>query len=374
MLKAIKYELRPTTEQKNQLNQAIGACRFIYNLALETKIAAYQSGKNVSCFDLMKQTTELKKECKWLNDVPSQSLQQAISNLDRAYSNFFRGNASFPTFKKKSNTGSFRIPIEVKIDYTNWKIQIPKYGWMDFNRDKIINGKVKQATVIKTASGRYFISVLFDTLTNPPKLKPIKDETAVGIDLGIKDFAILSSGVKVANPKHLIKVQKQLRREQRSLSRKKKGSKRRNRQRLVVAKVHEKVTNKRNDFQHKLSSEITNQNDTICLETLKVKNMVKNRKLSKHISDVSWSSFVTMLEYKAEWKGKNIIRIGAFEPSSKLCTCGKINNELKLSDRVWTCKHCGETHDRDILAACNIKRIGLRTPPNKRQREALACA
>lgn len=374
MFKSYKYELRPTEEQKAQLNQAIGSCRYVYNLALETKISAYQSGKNYSCFDLMKQLTELKKELIWLKETPSQSLQQSISNLDNAYTNFFKGRASFPSYKKKSNGGSFRIPIAVDVDFENWTIKLPKYGKVSFNRDRKFYGEVKQATVSKTATGRYFISILVDTLTNEAKLKPIKEETAIGIDLGIKHFAVLSNGVKIENPRHTLKVSKKLRIEQRSLSRKVKGSKRRNRQKLVVAKCHEKVKNKRNDFLHKLSSEITNQYDTICLETLNVSGMMKNKKLSKHIADVSWSEFVRQLEYKSSWKGVNVMRIGTFEPSSKMCSCGKINNELKLSQREWTCTHCNTTHDRDILAANNIKRFGLRTQPNKQQREAIACA
>jgi putative transposase len=374
MLKAYKYELRPTTEQKMQLNQAIGCCRFIYNLALETKNAAYQSGKRLSCFDLINQLPDLKKDLLWLKEVPAHSLQQAISNLDNAYTNFFKGRSKFPTFKKKSGRGSFRIPDAIKVDFDNWNVMLPKYGKIDFNRDRVFNGLVKQATVSKTPTGRYFISILVDTILKEPLLKPIKESTAVGIDLGIKHFAVLSDGRKVDNPRNTLLLSKQLRIAQRSLSRKKKGSKHRERQKLVVAKLHEKITNRRKDFLHKLSNEITNQYDTICLETLNISGMIKNKSLAKHISDASWSEFVRQLEYKAKWRGKNILRIGTFEPSSKMCSCGKINKELKLSDREWTCVHCNTTHDRDLLAANNIKRFGLRTPPNIRQREALVCA
>jgi putative transposase len=374
MLKAYKYELRPTQLQKQQLSNAMGSCRFIYNLALETKNTSYQAGKNVSCFDLMKQTTELKKDLLWLNDTPAQSLQQAISNLDNAFTNFFKGRAKFPKFKKKSAAQSFRIPIAVKVDFDNWNVTLPKYGKISFNRDRIFVGIVKQATVTKTPTNRYFINILVDNGIEKSKLKPIKEDTAIGIDVGIKHFATLSNGVKVANNKYLIKAQRQLRVEQRSFSRKKKGSKRRNRQRLVVAKLHEKIVNKRKDFLHKLSTEIVNQYDNIAIENLNISGMVKNHKLSKHIADCSWGTFETYLKYKADWYGKNILQIGQFEPSSKICSCGVINKELKLSDRNWTCKSCNTTHDRDILAAQNIKRFGLRTQPNKRQREAIACS
>lgn len=374
MLRAYKYELRPTNEQKDQLNQAVGGCRFVYNLALETKITAYQSGKSYTCFDLIKQLTELKKDLIWLNNLPAQSLQQAISNLDNAYTNFFKGRASFPKFKKKGAGGSFRIPVAIKVDFDNWAVKLPKYGNVSFNRDRKFQGIVKQATISKTATNRYFISILVDTEIKLPKLKPINEKTTVGIDLGIKYFAVLSDGKKIDNPKNLVKAQVKLRIAQRSLSRKVKGSKSRNRQKIIVASIYEKVTNKRKDFLHKLSAEITNQYDSIAIENLNITGMVKNHKLAKHISDASWGTFETYLKYKAGWTGKNILQIGRFEPSSKMCSCGKVNNRLQLNDREWTCEYCNITHDRDLLAAQNIKTFGLRTPPNIRQREALACA
>lgn len=374
MLKAYKYELRPTDLQKMQLSNAMSSCRFIYNLALETKTASYQAGKNVSCFDLMKQTTELKKELEWLNDTPAQSLQQTISNLDNAFTNFFKGRAKFPNFKKKRGTQSFRIPIAIKVDFEKWEVTLPKYGKVSFNRDRIFTGIVRQATISKTPTNRYFISILVNNGIEKLNLKPIQEDTTIGIDVGIKHFATLSNGVKVENNKFIIKAQRKLRVAQRSLSRKKKGSKRRNRQKIVVARIHEKVVNQRKDFLHKLSTEIVNQYDSIAIENLNIQGMVKNHKLAKHIADASWGTFETYLKYKADEKGKNILQIGTFEPSSKMCSCGVINKELKLSDREWTCKSCDTTHDRDVLASQNIKRFGLRTQPNKRQREALACA
>ncbi|OYY99578.1 MAG: hypothetical protein B7Y37_13890 [Sphingobacteriia bacterium 28-36-52] len=374
MLKTFKYELFPTKLQKTQLSGAMDSCRFVYNLALETKNAAYQAGKSYSCFDLIKQLPDLKEENTWLNNTPSQALQQAISNLDNAFTNFFKGRASFPKFKKKSKRQSFRIPIAAKINFEKQVIKLPKIGLVDLRISRTFEGIIKQYTVSKTPTNRYFVSILVDTLDNKAKLKPIQEKTSVGVDLGIKHFAVLSNGKKFENPKNLIKAQRKLRIAQRSLSRKKKGSKRREKQRLVLAKIHERVANQRKDFQHKLSTEIVNQYDTICIENLNVAGMIKNRKLAKHIANASWGSFETMLKYKADWKGKNVLQIGRFEPSSKMCSCGVINNELTLSDREWTCGVCNTTHDRDILAATNIKRFGLRTPPNIRQREALACA
>lgn len=359
MLKAYKYELIPNEEQKHQLNGAFGSCRMVYNLALETKNTAYQKGVNLTCFDLIKQLPELKETFDWLKETPSQSLQQSISNLDNAFTNFFKGRASFPKFKKKDAHQSFRIPIAVKVDFEAWTVQLPKYGKVKFHNSRTFEGLVKQATVSKSTTGRYFISILVDNKRELPSKKPILGSTTIGIDLGIKHFAILSNGVKINNNKFLIQSLKDLRREQRSLSRKKKGSNRRLLQKQKVAKLHEKVTNQRKDFLHKLSTQIVNEYDSIAIENLNVSGMIKNHKLAKHIADASWGTFEIMLKYKAEWKGKNILQIGRFEPSSKICSCGKINNELRLSQRTWTCKHCNTTHDRDILAANNIKKFGL---------------
>jgi len=363
MLRAYKYELRPTNEQKSQLNGAFGSCRFVYNLALETKNTAYQSGKNLSCFDLIKQLPELKKAFLWLNDVPSQSLQQAISNLDNSFTNFFKGRARFPKFKKKDGKQSFRIPIAIKVDFDNWTVTLPKYGKVSFNRDRSFTGNVKQATVSKSTTGRYFISVLVDTTQSKKQLATISEGTTIGIDLGIKHFAILSDGTKIDNNRFLQQSLKKLRVAQRSFARKKKGSNRRLMQKKVVAKIYDKVTNQRKDFLHKLSTQIVNEYDSIAIENLNIAGMIKNRKLARHIADVSWGTFETFLKYKADWYGKNILQIGMFEPSSKMCSCGKVNNELNLSQRTWTCNSCNATHDRDILAAQNIKRFGLRTQP-----------
>ena len=359
MLKAYKYELAPTDAQKHQLNGAFGSCRVIYNLALETKNMAYQSGKNLTCFDLMKQLTELKKEFTWLKEVPAQSLQQTISNLDRAFVNFFKGRASFPKFKKKNAKQSFRIPIAIEVNFETNFVRLPKYGDVGFHKNRKFSGEVRQATVSKTTTGRYFISILVEDGKSVPVKKEIKESTTIGIDLGLKHFTILSDGTKVDNPKFLVKAQKELRKQQRSLSRKKKGSNKREKQKLVVAKLYEKITNQRKDFLHKLSTQIINEYDSIAIENLNILGMLQNKNLAKHIIDASWGTFESYLKYKAEWYGKNILQIGRFEPSSKMCSCGEVNNQLKLSQREWVCVSCGSIHDRDILAANNIKKFGL---------------
>lgn len=371
MLKSYKYELRPTEEQKTSLNNSMGACRFVYNLALETKIAAYQSGVSYSMYELMRQLTQLRNEVKWLKECYCESLTQSLFDLDKAYKSFFK-ESGFPKFKTKLGRQSFRIPRPINVDFENWTVKIPKMAECSFNRDRKFTGQIRQATISRTLTGRYFISILVNTGVDKVQLNPVDEKTTVGIDLGIKHFAVISNGIKIDNPKNFFKAQRKLRIAQRILSRKKKGSKGRNRQRLVVAKIHEKIANKRHDFLHKLSTEIANQYDTICVENLNVAGMIKNKKLSKSISDVSWSSFITYLKYKADWYGKNVIQIGRFEPSSKTCSCGVVNDELTLKDREWTCNTCGVTHDRDLLAANNIKIFGLRTQPDIRQRKAIA--
>lgn len=355
MFKAFKYRLYPTDSQKELITQHIGASRFVYNLALETKNTAYLGSKhNFSPFDLIKQLPELKKECEWLKEVNSQSLQQSIQNMDIAFKKFFKG-AGFPKFKKKSNGGSFSIPQNVIV--VENLLVIPKFKeGIPIVLHREIKGTVKSATVSVTPTGKYFVSILTETGTITPSRVEIKEGTTIGVDLGIKDFAITSEGEVFENPKHLRKAQSKLKYVQRKYS-KHKGK--RTKQRLAL--LHEKVANKRKDFLHKVSTQLIRENQTIALETLAVKNMIKNHKLAQAITDASWSTFVSMLEYKAEWYGKNILRIGQFSPSSKTCSnCGSINKELQLKDREWTCSNCSVVLDRDVNAAVNIKTFALK--------------
>ena len=356
MLKAFKYKLSPTKEQSILLNKHIGASRFVYNLALECKQVAWAGNKvNLSCFALHSQLKDLKTECEWLKEINSQSLQQSITNLDKAYTAFFKGQNSFPKFKKKSNGGSFNIPQNVLLE--NGKLIIPKFKrGIDIVLHRPIKGTIRQATISRTPTGKYFVSILCETgETIKPKAK-IKENTTVGIDLGIKTYLVLSDGQEFDNPKFLRKAQSKLKYVQRKYS-KHKGK--RTKQKLAL--LHEKVANQRKDFLHKVSTKLIRENQTIALETLAVKNMVKNHNLAQSISDAGWSTFVTMLEYKAEWYGKNILKIGRFEPSSKLhANCGYINKDLTLSDREWICPKCGELVSRDFNAAINIKSFALK--------------
>jgi putative transposase len=358
--KAFKYRLSPNQEQTTLLNKHMGCTRFVYNWALERKVKAYSESKTkLSCFDLQADLKQLKIENDWLKEVNSQSLQQSISHLDAAFSRFFKMKKGFPNFKKKSRRQSFTCPQFCKVDLDAESISIPKMLNIKAIISRRFEGTVKSVTVSKTPSGKFFASVLIEVAVDLPTKPTPSEATAVGIDLGIKDFCTLSTGEKVANPRILRNKLDKLKTLQKRLSRKVKGSKRRDKARVKVARLHEKISNKRLDFLHKLSTKLVRENQTICLEDLNVAGMQKNHCLAQAISDVSWSKFVELLTYKCDWYGKNLLKIGRFEPSSKMCSCGVINSSLTLKDREWTCSACGTIHDRDILAANNIKRFAF---------------
>jgi putative transposase len=362
MLKTYKYRLYPTASQKVLMEKHFGACRYIYNYGLSEKIRSYQeTGKGRSRFDIQSDLPTMKKEKEWLKEINAQSLQHSLESLDKAFTNFFKDKKGFPNFKSKGkNRKSFSCPQHTNVDFLKGIVSIRKF------RDGIrcifsrtFEGKIKTSTVTKTPTDKYFISILVETDVMEPELKPIDESQAIGIDLGIKTFAVLSNGEEIQNPKFLRKSLLKLKRDQRKMSRKVKGSNNRNKQRIKVARTYEKVTNKRNDFLNKLTTKLVSEHNTICLEDLNVKGMIKNHKLAQALSDVSIGTFNRMIEYKAKERGVNIIRIGRFEPSSKMCTCGTVNTKLKLSDRIWTCDNCNVTHDRDLLAANNIKRFAF---------------
>lgn len=359
MYKAFKYRLSPNQEQEVLLSKHFGHCRFLWNLALETKTNAYLSAKvNYSRFDLQKQLVDLKKECEWLKEVNSQSLQSVLQNLDLAYKKFFKG-AGFPKFKSKHRKQSFHVPQNVKVEDS--RLVIPKFKkkGIKIKLHRPLQGTIKSATISRTSTGKYFVSILCDTGAECSPKPKISDDTTIGIDLGIKDFAVTSEGEIIENPKFLRDNIERLKVLQRRASKKQKGSNNRKKANNRVALMHEKIKNQRQDFLHKLSSRLVSENQTICLENLGVSNMMKNHCLAQAISDASWSEFNRMIEYKAEWYGVNILRIGRFAPSSKTCECGVINKDLKLSDREWECKSCGRVNERDLLAAQNIKKFAL---------------
>lgn len=357
MLKAYKYRLYPTIEQSVLIDKHIDACRFVYNLALETKMYAYSAHRvNLTRYDLIGQLPELKKQCEWLKEVDSQSLQQSIINLDKAFSSFFKNNSKYPRFRCKKSSGSFKNPHGGKVSIKGDKISLPMFrDGIQFYQDREIDGVIKQSIVSKTKTNKYFVCLLVDNRKPLPIKVEISESTSIGIDLGLSHFAITSNGYKMDNPTHLKKAIPKLKYLQRLSAKKKKGSNNRKKANYKIAILHEKISNRRKDFLHKLSTKLISENQTICLEDLNVKGMAKNHNLAQSISDAGWSMFVSMCKYKAEWSGKNILQIPTFEPSTKICSsCGYTNRELTLKDREWTCI-CGVHHDRDINAAINIK-------------------
>jgi putative transposase len=297
---------------------------------------------------------DLKKECIWLRDVSAQSLQQSILTMDRSFTRFFNGISRFPSFKKKNDNGSFVSIQDIKV--IGNKLYIKKFReGIKINLHRPIEGKIKQCTISKTATGKYFASILVDTGQPAPVKADVTPETTIGIDLGIKFFLTASDGQSFDNPKFLRKSLAKLKYTQRKYS-KHKGK--RTRKRLAL--IHEKVANQRKDFLHKTSTMLIKNHDSIAIEDLAVSNMAKNHKLALSISDAGWYEFKRQLEYKADWYGKNIMKIGRFESSSKTCSvCGMVKHDLVLKDREWTCV-CGVVHDRDLNAAINIKNFALK--------------
>ena len=352
-----KFRLDPNQEQQTLLNKHFGSVRWTYNYFLNQRKTEYLNNKkSLNYYDQAAELTQIKKVNEWLKEINSQTLQYSLKCLDMAYQGFFNKRTKFPNFKSKRNKNSFTIPQNVRYDGT--KLIVPKFlDGIEMIMERQIKGIIKHCNISKTPTGKYFVSILTELEYQPVS----KTNQSVGIDLGIKDFLVLSNGTKIKNHRFIKHYERILAENQKYLSRKTKQSNRYKKQRLKVARIYEKITNSRMDLIHKTTTNLIKQFDTIYLEDLNVKGMMKNHKLAKAIGDVSWGKFIDVLEYKANWNDKQVIHIDRFFPSSKTCSkCGWINNQLTLKDRNWTCSECGSVHDRDFNAAINILNEGYR--------------
>lgn len=359
--KSYKFRFIPTPEQIIQLSKEFGCARFIWNQGLIRREYAYQqwSVSLSSAYDISNHITGLKKlkSHEWLKEATASVLQQKLIDQDKAFDNFFKGRAKFPKFKKKSHAQSIRYTLDQRKVLNNYRsgklLKLPKLGKLDVKWSKIPKGIPKMVTVSKTASGKYFVSFMCEV---EQVLMPMTGKV-IGIDVGIKDVAVTSDGFHSGAPKYTYKYQRKLKKAQRCLSRKKKGSNGWNKQRIVVARIHEKIANSRKDFLHKVTTKLVSENDILCLEDLNVSGMMKNRCLSKAVADVGIFELNRQIEYKSQWYGKQVVKISRWEPTTKRCSsCGNVRI-MKLSQRVYECE-CGLVMDRDLNAAINIKKAG----------------
>lgn len=369
MLKAFKYRLYPDDSQARLLRQHAGCCRYVFNMGLEYRRKAYRRrGESRGYGDTVRLLNIMKKEKPWLREAYSQSLQSALRNLDTAYVNFFRdpGHFGYPNFKRKTSVQSIQYPQNCKVDFQEQKLHVPKIGWVPCIFHRRFEGRMKTVTISIEPSGEFHVSILVENEDKTPVViqQSVKDESDVlGIDMGVKALCACSDGTVFENNRYLAKAEKKLKREQRRLSRKKKGSANRNRQRIKVAKINKKIANQRKDAVEKATAEIAGKSHAaVAVENLNVKGMVKNHHLAKSVSDASMSAFLTRLETKCRNKGKTFVKVDRWFPSSQTCSvCGHVNKGIRdLKIREWVCPRCHTRHERDDNASINIAREGYR--------------
>lgn len=390
MRKGNLFRIYPNEEQKQLLEQHFGAIRFIYNKLLHTKSTAYSQCRcSISKRDLVDHIQVLKECYPWLKDISAHSLLSANNNLDAAYQRFFKGIGAYPKeHKRKDNHFSYQYPDSYQINLATSEIYLPNIGWVKvvFHRDffspefieknmvvtivknqRILKHRdniafLRTLTVSRTATGKYHISILTEDGLELPETQPYTQSDVLGIDLGLKTFAVCSNGDTIEYPKFLCESEERLVMLQKRVSKKIKGSNNRKKAVRKLAKIHEKIANQRNDFQHNVSLQLVRENQAIALETLNIDGMKQNHCLAKSVGDVGWYSFTVKIDYKAKWQGKTVLKIGQWEASSKTChVCSYHNSELTLGDREWLCPECNTMHDRDINAAINIKKFAIST-------------
>ena len=360
--RAYKYRFYPTPEQVEQLARTFGCVRYVYNRALAERSRAWtQEQRRVTQAETSKMLTSWKRdpETAWLAEPSKGPLQATLRHLQDAYSRFWNKQTGYPKFKKKGRSKDSATYFRNCFTYRNGQIKLAEQSEpldIRWSRPLPDGADPSQVTVSRDSAGRYYISILVDdtVISHPPT------DTTIGIDAGITTLYTLSTGEKITNPRHEKKDREKLARAQRQLSKKKKGSKNREKARQKVARIHARIADRRRDYLHKLSTRLVRENQVIAIEDLSVRNMIKNHSLARAISDASWAQFRTMLEYKADWYGREVIAIDRFYPSSKTCSaCGMLQDSMPLNIRDWTCPSCGKTHDRDVNAAKNILAAGL---------------
>lgn len=359
--KVFRFRMEPDAEQRESLARLAGARRYVWNWSLAQRIARYRAtGKGIPAAELSRRLTALKQqpETAWLRDVDSQAMQQVLADLQRAYVNFFEKRARFPRFKsRKRDQARFRIPQRVSV--ADERVYVPKVGSVEIRQSQPVEGETKSATFKRDATGKWDVTLVTEFTMPDAALPPAQAAAVIGIDLGLKDFAVLSDGERVPAPRFFRKFERRLRKAQRTFSRREKGSARKSRAKHKVALVYRKTANQRKDFLHKLTTDLVERYEGICIEDLSVKGLART-KLAKSMADASFGEFRRQLKYKTVWNRRHLAVIDRWYPSSKTChSCGAVNDALTLADRSWTCV-CGLVHDRDLNAALNIRTEGLK--------------
>lgn len=364
MEKAYKYRIYPNKEQQILIAKTFGCCRFVYNYYLDKRIQAYKENKtSLNYYDCCKDLTSLKKKLEWLKEPDKDSLQKSLKDLDNAYNKFFKEHSGFPKYKsKKNHRSSYRTSCtNNNIQFLNNHIKLPKLGWVKVRDKQAPQGRILNATISQEPSGKYYCSICCTDV----EIQPLpQTNNQVGIDLGIKDFAITSDGVKYSNPKYLQQSLNKLTKLQRELSRKTRGGSNWNKARIKVARLQEKIKHQRQDYLQKLSTELIRENDIVCIENLQIQKMIQDNKtdMRRNIGDVSWYEFTRQLQYKADWYGRRVIKVDKYFASSQTCSCcgNKFPITKDLGVRKWICPNCKSVLDRDVNAAINILNEGLK--------------